>query len=189
MSEQSEHIPRMPDLADLAEPELPDMEKQILVAGVGNAWLGDDGFGGHVVNRLLEMGVPAGVQVQDFGSGGLDLAYEVMRGYHAMVLVDVSRQGGEPGDVYVIEPDSADFKPIEDGEAISPHGMDPGTVLRFVKSVHGWPGKVVVVGCEPADVDTVALELSEPVRGAVDRAAAVVLEQLNKLQSDAAYEG
>ena len=112
-----------------------------------------------------------------------------MRGYHAMVLVDVSRQGGEPGDVYVIEPDPADFKPIEDGEAISPHGMDPGTVLRFVKSVHGWPGKVVVVGCEPADVDTVALELSEPVRGAVDRAAAVVLEQLNKLQSDAAYEG
>jgi hydrogenase maturation protease len=82
------------------------------------------------------MDVPPGVQVQDFGSGGLDLAYEVMRGYHAMVLVDVSRQGGEPGDVYVIEPDPADFKPIEDGEAISPHGMDPGTVsaLRQVSA-------------------------------------------------------
>jgi hydrogenase maturation protease len=188
MSGPNEHLPRMPDVETLQEPELPDMEKQILVAGVGNAWLGDDGFGGHVVNRLLEMDVPPGVQVQDFGSGGLDLAYEVMRGYHAMVLVDVSQQGGEPGDVYVIEPDPAEFKPIEDGEAISPHGMDPGTVLRFVKTVHGWPGKVVVVGCEPADTDSVGMELSEPVKGAVDRAATVVLDQLNRLQSDAAYE-
>jgi hydrogenase maturation protease len=188
MNERAGHEPRMPDVTELTEPEVPDMEKQILVAGVGNAWLGDDGFGGHVVTRLLEMEVPPGVQVQDFGSGGLDLAYEVMRGYHAMVLVDVSRQGGEPGDIYVIEPDPSDFKPIEDGEAISPHGMDPGTVLRFVKTVHGWPGKVVVVGCEPADVENVALELSEPVKAAVDRAAAVVLEELNKLQSDAAYE-
>jgi hydrogenase maturation protease len=188
MSEQSAHLPKLPDVANLAEPELPEMEKQILVAGVGNAWLGDDGFGGHVVNRLLEKGVPPGVQVQDFGSGGLDLAYEVMRGYHAMVLVDVSRQGGKPGDVYVIEPDPNQIKPIEDGETISPHGKDPGTVLRFVKTVHGWPGKIVVVGCEPADTDNVGLELSEPVKAAVDRAAAVVLDQLNKLQSDAAYE-
>jgi hydrogenase maturation protease len=187
MSEQREREFEMPDVANLAEPEPPEMEKQILVAGVGNAWLGDDGFGGHVVNRLLEIGVPPGVQVQDFGSGGLDLAYEVMRGYHAMVLVDVSEQGGEPGDVYVLEPDPGDIKPIQDGETISPHGMDPQSVLRFVKTVHGWPGKVVVVGCEPADVENIALELSEPVKAAVDRAAAVVLEELNKLQSDAAY--
>jgi hydrogenase maturation protease len=188
MTERPERLSEMPDVADLVEPETPEMEKQILVAGVGNAWMGDDGFGGHVVARLLEKGVPPGVQVQDFGSGGLDLAYEVMRGYHAMVLVDVSQQGGEPGDVYVIEPDPAEFAPIEDGETISPHGMDPGTVLRFVKTVHGWPGKVVVVGCEPADVENLVLELSEPVKAAVDRAAAVVLEELNKLQSDAAYD-
>ena len=87
----------------------------------------------------------------------------------------------------MIEPDPKEISPIEDGEAISPHGMDPQTVLRFVKTVHGWPGKVVVVGCEPADVESVAMELSEPVSAAVDRAAAVVLDQLNKLQSDAAY--
>ena len=87
----------------------------------------------------------------DFGTGGLDLAYEVMRGYDALVLVDVSRQGGEPGTLYVIEPDPAEITPIEDGEVVSPHGMDPKTVLRFVKTVGGWPGKVVVVACEPAD--------------------------------------
>ena len=86
----------------------------------------------------------------DFGTGGLDLAYEVMRGYDALVLVDVSRQGGEPGTLYVMDPDPEDVEPIEDGEAVSPHGMDPQTVLRFVKTVGGWPGKVVVVACEPA---------------------------------------
>ena len=86
----------------------------------------------------------------DFGTGGLDLAYEVMRGYDALVLVDVSRQGGEPGTLYVIEPDPDEIEPIDDGEVISPHGMDPQTVLRFVKTVGGWPGKVVVVACEPA---------------------------------------
>ena len=72
-------------------------EKQILVAGIGNAWLRDDGFGGEVVQRLEARELPAGVSVVDFGTGGLDLAYEVMRGYDALVLVDVSRQGGEPG--------------------------------------------------------------------------------------------
>ncbi len=184
------HEPQMPSIPDVQEQEvdISEMQKQILVAGVGNAFLGDDGFGGHVVKRLLELGVPDGVRVQDFGSGGLDLAYEVMRGYHAMVLVDVSEQGGEPGDVYVITPDPEEVQPIGEGEMISPHGMDPNTVLRFVKTVQGWPGKVVVVGCEPANVEEMVMELSEPVLGAVDKAAKVVLEQLTELQSDEAYE-
>ena len=95
--------------------------------------------------------LPAGVSVFDFGTGGLDLAYEVMRGYDALVLVDISRQGGEPGTLYVMEADEDDVEGgIEDGEVIDPHGMDPQTVLRFVKAVGGWPGKVVVVACEPA---------------------------------------
>ena len=67
--------------------------KQILVAGIGNAWLRDDGFGGEVAKLLGERELPAGVHVIDFGSGGLDLAYEVMRGYDALILIDVSRQG------------------------------------------------------------------------------------------------
>ena len=75
----------------------------------------------------------------DAGSGGLDLAYEIMRGYHALVLIDVSRQGGEPGTLYVIEPDLEEIAPsIEDGDVINPHGMDPQTVLRFVRAVGGW---------------------------------------------------
>jgi len=78
---------------------LPEFEKQILVAGVGDAWMLDDGFGSVVAQRLEGREMPSGVKVMDAGSGGLDLAYEIMRGYHALVLVDVSRQGGEPGEV------------------------------------------------------------------------------------------
>src|SRR6202041_189260 len=102
--------------------------RSILVAGVGNAWLRDDGFGGEVVRRLSTHELPAGMSVMDAGTGGLDLAYEVMRGYDALVILDVSRQGGEPGTLYVIEPDEALINGgIEDGETINPHSMDPQT--------------------------------------------------------------
>jgi hypothetical protein len=71
----------------------------------------------------------------DFGTGGLDLAYEIMRGYDALVIIDASRRGGEPGTLYVIEPSMAEIAgSIEDGETINPHGMDPHTVLRFVNA-------------------------------------------------------
>jgi hydrogenase maturation protease len=160
-----------------------ELEPQILVAGVGNAFLADDGFGGHVVKALGERELPAGVQVMDFGTGGLDLAYEVMRGYHGLILVDASEQGGEPGSLYVLEPDPAEIEAgIEDGEVISPHGMDPQTVLRFVKAVHGWPGRVVVVACEPANVEEMGMELSAEVKGSVKRAVEVVLEQVEELR-------
>ncbi len=163
-------------------------EKQILVAGVGNAWLQDDGFGPVVVERLAQRSLPSGVTVMDFGSGGLDLAYEIMRGYDALVLVDVSRQGGEPGTLYVLEPDPEEYsRPIEDGEMISPHGMDPQTVLRFVSAVGNFSGKVVVVACEPGPVEELAVGLSDEVSGVIERALEVVMEQVAELRTDAAY--
>ncbi|MHB8691191.1 MAG: hydrogenase maturation protease [Solirubrobacteraceae bacterium] len=157
--------------------------KQILVAGIGNAWLRDDGFGGEVAKQLLERELPDGVTVLDFGSGGLDLAYEVMRGYDALVLVDVSRQGGEPGTLYVMEVSDGDVDgSIEDGQMLNPHGMDPETVLRFVKYVGGWPGRVMVVACEPESVEDVGLGLTPAVQASVVRATDVVLETLDELR-------
>jgi hydrogenase maturation protease len=156
---------------------------QILVAGIGNAWLQDDGFGPEVVKRLEHAQLPEGVNVFDFGAGGLDLAYEVMRGYDGLILVDVSRQGGEPGTLYVMEPDPEEAGgQIEDGEVLNPHGMDPQTVLRFLKATGGWPGRVVVVACEPAEVEDMGLGLTEEVRDAVDRAVKLVLEQVEELR-------
>ena len=157
--------------------------KQILVAGIGNAWMRDDGFGGQVAKLLGERDLPPGVHVIDFGSGGLDLAYEVMRGYDALILLDVSRQGGPAGTLYVMEAEQSDVDgEIEDGQMLDPHGMDPQTVLRFVKYVGGWPGRVFVVACEPEVVEDVGFGLSEPVSGSLARAADVVLETIAELQ-------
>ena len=165
------------------EPDVTGRIPQILVAGIGNAWLRDDGFGSEVAKRLESHDLPEGVSVFDFGSGGLDLAYEVMRGYHGLVLVDVSQQGGEPGTLYVMEPDPEEIEGgIEDGEVINPHGMDPKTVLRFVKSVGGWPGKVVIVACEPGNVEDMGMGLTDEVSEAVDRAVKLVLEQVEELR-------
>ena len=160
--------------------------KQILVAGIGNAWMRDDGFGGEVAKLLGERELPRGVHVVDFGSGGLDLAYEVMRGYDALVILDVSQQGGEPGTLYVMEPDEESVPGgIEDGDIINPHAMDPQTVLRFVKSVGAWPGKVVVIACEPGNVEEMGWGLSEPVRAAIERAVDLVVETVQELLSGA----
>jgi hydrogenase maturation protease len=162
--------------------------KQILVAGVGNAWLQDDAFGGECARRLEARGVPDGVTVMNFGTGGLDLAYEIMRGYDALVLLDASRQGGEPGTLYVLEPDMEELTgPIENGDVIDPHGMDPQTVLRFVGAIGGFSGRVVVIGCEPGEVDDVGLGLTPAVEGAVERALALVGETIEQLRHDAAY--
>jgi hydrogenase maturation protease len=170
----------------MTETEAAPRAKQILVAGIGNAWLRDDGFGGEVAKLLGERELPAGVHVIDFGTGGLDLAYEVMRGYDALILIDVSRQGGPPGTLYVMEaqPEDVDGQ-IEDGQMLDPHGMDPETVLRFVKYVGGWPGRVFVVACEPEVVEDVGFGLSESVSGALTRAVDVVLETVAGVLGDA----
>jgi hydrogenase maturation protease len=158
--------------------------RSILIAGVGNAWLRDDGFGSAVARRLSELDLPAGVSVMDAGTGGLDLAYEVMRGYDGLVIIDVSQQGGEPGTLYVMEPDEAAVPGgIEDGDVINPHAMDPQIVLRFVRSVGAWPGRVVVIACEPSEVQDMGWGLSDEVRAAVDRAVALVVQTVDELRS------
>jgi hydrogenase maturation protease len=167
----------------------PEREPRILIAGVGNAWLRDDGFGGEVARRLEQQQLPPGVAVMDAGTGGLDLAYEVMRGYDALVILDVSRQGGEPGTLYVMEvPEESVEGAIDDGEAINPHGMDPQTVLRFVRSIGAWPGRVMVIACEPAELDEMGFGLSADVRAAVERAVGLVLDTAGELRSSATLE-
>lgn len=170
--------------------DLDDMRstpKRVLVAGIGNAWMRDDAFGGKVA-EALEGRLPEQAAVFDFGIGGIDLAYEVMRGYDALVLVDISRQGGEPGTLYVMDASPDDLAPIGEGEMISPHGMDPETVLRFVKAVGGWPGKVKIVACEPAAVEEMGFEMTPEVTAAIERAVGLVQETVAELLTDAAYE-
>jgi hydrogenase maturation protease len=160
---------------------------RVLVAGVGNVFLGDDGFGVEVVRRLAQEPQPGGVRVADFGIRGLHLAYELLDGYDTTILVDATPRGGAPGDVYVVEVDAADHPPppttdelVERGAVLDAHGMTPAEVLALLGMLGGTPGRVLVVGCEPAAVRP-EMGLSEPVAAAVD----VALVELRRLIVDA----
>jgi len=181
--------PPAPDAPiEAQEPDVSSRPKQILIAGIGNTWQRDDGFGSEVARRLEGRELPEGVAVIDFGTGGLDLAYQVMYGYDALLMIDISRQGGSPGTLYVMEVDEDEVTSgIEDGDALNPHGMDPETVLRFIKLTGGWPGKVVIVACEPQTVEEMGVGLSPVVEEAVDRAVELVIETAKELLTDEAY--
>jgi hydrogenase maturation protease len=170
------------------EVDVSERPKQILIAGIGNTWQRDDGFGSEVARRLEAVELPSGVAVIDFGTGGLDLAYQVMYGYDALLMIDISRQGGAPGTLYVMEVDEDEVSSgVEDGDALNPHGMDPETVLRFIKLTGGWPGKVVIVACEPQTIEEMGVGLSPVVEEAVNRAVDLVLETARELLTDEAY--
>jgi hydrogenase maturation protease len=166
------------------------MKKRVMIAGIGNMFLKDDGFGSEVVNRIRERNQPEGVEVCDFGTGGLKLAYDLMRGYDALILVDSSSRDEEPGTLYVIEPEPEEFDTdLENGGPIDPHGADPVTVLRFVKAIGAWPGKILIIGCEPEGVEEFDVGLSEPVMEAVGRAVDLVEEEIEKIYQPLQEEG
>jgi hydrogenase maturation protease len=158
------------------------MKKRIMIAGVGNMFMKDDGFGSEVVKKIRGRNQPEGVEVCDFGTGGLKLAYDLMRGYDALILVDSSSRDEEPGTLYVIEPKPEEFDTdLENGGPIDPHGADPATVLRFVKAIGAWPGKILIIGCEPEEVQKFEVGLSEPVMEAVGRAVDLVEEEIEEI--------
>jgi hydrogenase maturation protease len=142
-----------------------------LVAGLGNVFLGDDGFGVEVVRRLEGQPLPPGVRVADFGIRALHLAYELLEGrYQLTVLVDATPRGREPGTVYLLEPELGDLPATP---AASAHGLTPEGVFSLLRTLGGEPARVLIVGCEPASVDE-QMGLSEPVERAVDQAVALV---------------
>ena len=150
---------------------------RILVAGVGNIFLGDDAFGVEVVQRLARRPLPEGVRVVDFGIRGLDLTYALLDGYEAVVLVDAAPRGGVPGTLYVLELTGCSSAPSDAGPLIEPHGMAPAKVLRLAAALGGQVGRLLLVGCEPAplnEADEMALGLSAPVQAVVDEAVRLV---------------
>jgi hydrogenase maturation protease len=158
---------------------------RVLVAGIGNIFLGDDGFGVAVANRLAAEGLPAvglpgEVAVRDFGIRGLHLAYEMLDGgYDTTVLVDAAPRGGAPGTVYVLEP-QIDEAPDEEPEgAPDGHAMGPGAVLGMLRRLGGVPGRVLIVGCEPGSVEE-RMGLSAPVEAAVEEAVRCVCEIIDR---------
>lgn len=157
------------------------MNRRILVAGVGNVFLGDDGFGVEVARRLAEADVPDGVEIADYGIRGIHLAYQLLDGYDELILIDAVPHGEQPGTITVLEPD---LDAIDPGAAEPPdtvgadaHGMTPDAVFALLKRLGGGVDRALVVGCEPAEI-TARMGLSKVVAAAVEPAARTVLELL-----------
>jgi hydrogenase maturation protease len=163
--------------------------KRILIAGVGNIFMRDDGFAAEVVKQLAKEPLPRGMVVRDFGTGGLKLAYDLLAGYDILLLVDAAKRGGLPGTLYVIEPDPDEHPPdLSQGGPIDPHWTDAQTVLRFVKALGAWPAKVLIVACEPAVVEEFEVGLSQPVREAVPRAVRLILSTAEEVRGQTEEE-
>jgi hydrogenase maturation protease len=151
--------------------------KTILIAGIGNIFLADDGFGVEVVQRLAKQTFPPGVRVADFGIRGFDLAYALMEGYETTILVDAFPGEGAPGTLFVVEPDLRGLNSTEDSAGlVEPHAMNPLNVLRMATGMGGELKRVLLVGCVPGTLgpEEGQMELSEPVAAAVDEAVTVV---------------
>jgi hydrogenase maturation protease len=156
---------------------------RILVAGIGNIFLGDDAFGVEVVRELISSGLPEAVNVVDFGIRGYDLAYAIMDGYAATILVDATARGNPPGTLYLIEPDQAELSKLG-AEVPDGHSLGPIQVLRLVQSLGGEIARLYLVGCEPAVLETEdgQIALSDPVEAAVPQAVDMIRTLINDIR-------
>ena len=163
--------------------------RRVLVAGIGNIFLGDDGWGVEVANRLLQLPMPDGVRVADFGIRGMHLAYELLDGYDTLVIVDAMAMGEPPGTVALVEPDRPD--PSRLGEPSEPmmdaHSMNPGIVLGLLDHLEARVDRVLVVGCEPANLDE-GIGLSPTALEAVDVGVAFCRQLITEITAPVAKE-
>jgi hydrogenase maturation protease len=168
-------------------PSSPEGARRILIACIGNIFMGDDGFGVEVAQRLANQKAgcyPPGVEIVDFGIRGVDLAYTLLDEYDTLILVDAVSRGGEPGTLYLIEPDLSAFNAQTGVEAarvgLDAHSMDPLKVLAFARTLGARPVRTLLVGCEPSvlhaneDYLDMHMGLSQSVQAAVDEAVKMV---------------
>lgn len=151
------------------------MTARVLVAGIGNMFLGDDGFGPEVARRYATRSSDPGVRVVDYGIRGMHLAYDLLDPWDALILVDALPTRTAAGVLHVFEPDRVDTVP-----GLDAHGMDPATVFASLRALGGTLPYTVIVGCEVADVRD-GIGLSYPVAAALEDAVEHVAAQVNRL--------
>ena len=158
---------------------------RILIAGIGNIFFGDDAFGGEVIKELAKSSLPEGVEAVDFGIRSYDLAYAIMDGYAATILVDITARGEPPGTVYLIELDQEKIGDLE-GAVPDGHSLDPVAVLRLTRSLGGQIEKLYLVACEPAVLETEDghIGLSKPLLAAVPEAVRMIQRLVDQLRSE-----
>jgi hydrogenase maturation protease len=156
---------------------------RMLVAGIGNIFLGDDGFGCEVVRTMAQMEVPGQTRVVDYGIRGLDLAYALLEPYETVIFVDTISCGGPPGTVYLLQPIEPGAK---EDTALDPHSMDPAHLLAMARSLGDITAEIYIVGCEPLDFGDEfegRMGLSDTVASAVPEAARAVLDLIHHSHS------
>ncbi len=161
-----------------------------LVAGVGNIFLGDDGFGVEAARALTARPLPEGVEVTDIGIRGVHLAYRLLDGYDTLVVLDATARGGPPGTLYVIDAAEPADGPSPDGVPLDGHRMSPDAVFALLGTLCAGTGAApprhsLVVGCEPAVLEE-GIGLSPRVAAAVPEAARLVLELIREAAGDGA---
>ena len=164
--------------------EAPAVEtKRILIAGIGNIFMGDDAFGVEVASKLAGHTFPQGVRVADFGIRGFDLAYALMDGYETTVLVDAYPGEGEPGTLFVVEPDLAEINQGVSQSTVEAHAMNPVSVLRMAAGMGAQLKRILLVGCVPATLgpEEGQMGLSEPVTAAVGEAVKLVASLITRV--------
>jgi hydrogenase maturation protease len=158
--------------------------QRILVAGLGNIFLGDDGFGVEVARELMKRDLPAGVQATDFGIRAMDLVYALLEDHDAVIFVDTTQRGDPPGTLYLIEPTVE----LSGEVTLDTHGMDPVKVLKLARVMGAKPTRTYVVGCEPeripeGDHPDVLMELSASAQAAVPEAVSMVIDLVQQLSA------
>jgi hydrogenase maturation protease len=161
------------------------MTPTILVAGVGNIFLGDDAFGVEVALSLSRRRLPESVLVKDFGIRGFDLAYTLLDPWDTVIIVDATPRGETPGTLFVVEPNLAGLgDPASSNMALNPHGMDPVRVLNLAASMGAISAQILVLGCEPNDFGDELdgrMDLSSLVQASVEEAANMVEELVGRM--------
>jgi hydrogenase maturation protease len=162
---------------------------RMLIAGVGNIFLGDDGFGVEVAGRLATAGLPDWVTVADYGISGMHLAYDLAEGFETTILVDAAPRGERPGTVYVMELQATrDQAPDRGIPLLDAHGMQPDVVFGMLDLLGADAGRVLLVGCEPASTEP-GMELSAPVAAAVDEAVRIVRDLVRTAEASGSDSG
>ena len=147
---------------------------RVLVAGIGNMFLGDDGFGSAVAERLATCALPEWVRVEDFGIRSVHLAYNLLdASYETTVLIDALPRGGAPGTLYLVEPEVEAIG----AEPHDAHSLSVEGVIGMLKQIGGEPGRILIVGCEPLSTAP-EMGLSDAVANAVDGAVDMVMDLL-----------
>lgn len=126
------------------------MSGKVLVVGIGNIFLGDDGFGVEVARRMAQRELPPGVRVKDFGIRGFDLACALIEPWELIVMADASSRGGEPGAIYTVEIDPTSHH--TETQTLNAHGLHPASAIQLARALGKINARLILVACEPADL-------------------------------------